>query len=188
MTIVTRGILMLYYIHGYESSPYGTKGVLFKEKLGAIPIKYRDCNPEEIVISECLDLIYNDIKNDKKAILIGSSLGGFMAAKTALIKKNVKKIILLNPAILPSWIDIDKIKGMPRRILQEVFDKKLLEEKISASIHIFAGTEDEVVPNEWVLEFAKAQEATVRFLHDDHRFSRHIQQLPRLISDVLIKN
>ena len=76
---------------------------------------------------------------------------------------------------------------MPQRILQEVFDKKLLEEKISASINIFAGTEDGVVPNEWVLEFAKAQEATVKFLHDDHRFTKHMQQLPMFISDILIK-
>ncbi len=179
---------MLYYIHGYESSPDGTKGILFKEKLGAVPIKYRDCKPEEIIIQDCLNRIYDEIKNDKNVVLIGSSLGGFLAAKTALLNKNVKKIILLNPAILPPWIDIDKIEGMSLRILHEVFDKKLLDEKISASINIFAGTEDEVVPTEWVLEFAKSQEATVKFLHDDHRFTKHMQQLPELISDIVIKN
>lgn len=176
---------MLYYIHGYESSPDGTKGTLFKEKLGAIPIKYRDCKPEDIIISECLNRIFNQIKQDNKVILIGSSLGGFLAAKTALLNKNVKQIILLNPAIIPPWVDINKIEGMPLRILQEVYDKKLLEEKISASVNIFAGTEDEIVPTEWVLEFAKAQEATVKFLHDDHRFSKHVEQFPNLISDLI---
>jgi len=179
---------MLYYIHGYESSPDGTKGALFKEKLGAIPIKYRDCKPEEIIISECLNRIFDQIKQDNKVILIGSSLGGFLAAKTAILNENVKQIILLNPAILPPSVDINKIDGMPLRILQEVYDKKLLEEKISASVDIFAGTEDEIVPTEWVLEFAKAQEATVKFLHDDHRFSKHVEQFPKLISDLIDEN
>ena len=179
---------MLYYIHGYESSPDGTKGTLFKEKLGAIPIKYRDCKPEEIIISECLNRIFDQIKQDNEVILIGSSLGGFLAAKTALLNENVKQIILLNPAILPPWVDINKIDGMPLRILQEVYDKKLLEEKISASVDIFAGTEDEIVPTEWVLEFAKAQEATVKFLHDDHRFSKHVKQFPKLISNLIDEN
>jgi len=179
---------MLYYIHGYESSPDGTKGALFKEKLGAIPIKYRDCKPEEIIISECLNRIFDQIKQDNKVILIGSSLGGFLAAKTAILNENVKQIILLNPAILPPSVDINKIDGMPLRILQEAYDKKLLEEKISASVDIFAGTEDEIVPTEWVLEFAKAQEATVKFLHDDHRFSKHVEQFPKLISDLIDEN
>jgi predicted esterase YcpF (UPF0227 family) len=176
---------MLYYIHGYESNPNGTKGILFKQKLGAIPIKYRDCKPEEIVILDCLDKIFDVIKNDEETIIIGSSLGGFLAAKIALLNKNVKKLILLNPAILPPWIDIKKIEGMPIRILQDVFDKRLLDEKISAPINIFVGTDDEVVPTEWVLEFAKAQEATVKFLHDDHRFTKNMQELPIFISDIL---
>jgi len=31
---------MLYYIHGYASGPNSAKGILFKEKLGAIPVKW----------------------------------------------------------------------------------------------------------------------------------------------------
>jgi len=56
---------MLYYIHGYMSNTKSTKGILFKEKLNAIPIKYRDCKPEEIVIPECLDKIKKEIEKDK---------------------------------------------------------------------------------------------------------------------------
>ena len=47
-----------------------------------------------------------------------------------------------------------------------------------SEIFIFAGTEDEIVPLNWVLEFARAQEATVRFLHDDHRFTRNTDRFP----------
>ena len=42
---------MLYYIHGYQSNPNSRKGILFKEKLGVVPIKYRDCKPEDLVIN-----------------------------------------------------------------------------------------------------------------------------------------
>ncbi len=87
---------MLYYIHGYMSNPKSTKGILFKEKLNAIPIKYRDCKPEEIIITDCLEKIKKELEADKDIILIGSSLGGFLVAKTALENKNVKQIILLN--------------------------------------------------------------------------------------------
>jgi len=113
---------MLYYIHGYLSDPYSTKGKLFKEKLNAKPIKYRDCRPEDLIISDCVKRIENEIKEDQNAVLIGSSLGGFLAAKTALNNRNVKHIILFNPAIIPSYVDISKIQGMPQMILRDIQD------------------------------------------------------------------
>lgn len=76
----------IYFIHGYESSPGGIKGSLLREKLGASPIKYRDCRPEEIIISDCLKNIYDIICDYDNVVLIGSSLGGFLAAKVALKK------------------------------------------------------------------------------------------------------
>ena len=75
---------MLYYIHGYQSSPDGNKGTLFREKLNAKAIKYRDCEPEDLIISDCLKRISEEISNDKDVVLIGSSLGGFLAALTAI--------------------------------------------------------------------------------------------------------
>ena len=178
---------MLYYIHGYKSSPDGAKGIIFKEKLNAKAIKFRDCKPEDIVISDCLRRIAEEIKHDKEAVLIGSSLGGFLAAKTALENSNVKKIIMLNPAVIPPLIDISNIKDMPMSILADMEDDRLFNEKLGAEIFIFEGTEDEIVPPNWVLEFARAQEATVRFLHDDHRFTCHIDRFPDLITELLYK-
>ena len=55
---------MLYYIHGYQSNPDSAKGTLFKEKLDAKAIQYRDCKPEDIVISDCLKRIANEIEHD----------------------------------------------------------------------------------------------------------------------------
>ena len=177
--------MMLYYIHGYMSGPNSTKGTLFEEKLNAIAIKYRDCEPEDLVISECINRINKTIENDENAILIGSSLGGLLAARTALENPNVKQIILLNPAIIPISVDISKIQGMPYKILEGMQDERLFKNKIASKIHVLLGLEDDVVPNSWGLEFAKAQSAIVESLHDDHQFSRNLMLLPEIISKII---
>ena len=176
---------MLYYIHGYLSAPNSTKGSLFKEKLNAKPIKYRDCEPEDLVIFDCLSEIKKEIEDDEEAILIGSSLGGFLAAKTAQQNQNVRQIILLNPAIIPPSTDISKIEGMPIEILSDMKDESLFYNKISADIYILIGLHDDVVPNKWPLEFAKSQNCTIKFLDDDHSFTRNLEKLPMLINKIL---
>ena len=176
---------MLYYIHGYLSSPDSIKGMLFKEKLNAKAIKYRDCEPEDLIISDCLKRIANEIENDDNAVLIGSSLGGFLAARTALENSNVKKLILLNPAVIPPSVDINTIQGLPMSILVEMKDNRLFEKKMDADIIIFIGTEDDVIPADWSLEFAKIQEATIKFLHDDHSLTRNLNKLPEIISKII---
>jgi len=176
---------MLYYIHGYMSEPNSTKGTLFKNNLNAKAIKYRDVEPEDLVISDCLHRIEKEIQNDPDAVLIGSSLGGLLAAKAALNNSNVKQIILLNPAVIPPSFDITKVEDMPHRILLEMKDKRLFEEKITSKIFMLIGTNDDVVPNSWPISFAKAQEATVLFLHDDHSFTNKIDELPNIIRKIL---
>ena len=173
---------MFYYIHGYQSSPTSKKGTLFKEKLGAVAIKYRDCKPEELVIKDCLDRIKRAIEGDNNVVLIGSSLGGFLAAETAYDVPTVKHIILLNPAILPYDIPASQV-DLPSRIVEEMRDKRLFENKIPAKVTILMATKDEVIPKDWVISFAMAQEATVVFLRDDHRFSRNLMRLPKMISE-----
>ncbi len=178
---------MLYYIHGYESSPTSTKATLFKETLHAIPVAYRDGNPEGLIISECLNRISRIIANDPQVVFIGSSLGGFLAASTALDHANVTHLFLLNPAILPPQTDLDTIQGLPRRILEEMVNPRLFEQKIPAKIIILRGTQDDVVPDSWIISFAKAQDATLRLLSDDHRFSKNLEKLPKIISEFLQK-
>jgi len=177
---------MLYYIHGYMSAPDSTKGTLFKQKLSAKPIKYRDCEPEDLVISDCLSEIKKEIENDEDAVLIGSSLGGFLAAKTALENENVKQIILLNPAIIPLSVDITKIDGMPQSILSDIQDESLFKSKISSDIYILIGLQDDVVPIKWPLEFAMSQNSTIKFFEDDHSFTKNLQKLPQIINKIIM--
>jgi predicted esterase YcpF (UPF0227 family) len=176
---------MLYYLHGYQSSPTGAKATLLKKTLHAAPITYRESHPEELSISACLNRISTAIQNDPQAVFIGSSLGGFLAASTALTHPNVNRLILLNPAIIPPTTDLSTIPGIPLRILQEMINPRLFEEKIPAAITILRGTHDEVVPDDWILAFALAQQATLRLFDDDHQFSKNLQKLPVIISELL---
>ena len=179
---------MLYYIHGYLSNPNSTKGILFNKKLNAKAIKYRDCEPENLIITDCLAWIKREIKNDENAALIGSSLGGYLAAKTALENPNVKQIILLNPSIIPPSVDIKKIQDVPQKILSDMQDTSLFKDKIPSSIYILIGIEDDLIPLNWPIEFALAQEATIRFLNDDHSFTNNMNRLPHIIDTFLDKN
>jgi len=176
---------MIYYLHGYQSSPTSVKGVLFKETLHAVPITYRTGPPETMVISQCLQNITDAIKDDARVILIGSSFGGFLAAATALHHATVKQMILLNPAIIPPHTNLRRIQEMPPQLFLQMMCPELFEQKIPAAISILRGTDDTVVPDAWVLAFAKAQEASVYFLHDDHAFSKNLSQLPAIISKIL---
>ncbi|MFA5102137.1 MAG: YqiA/YcfP family alpha/beta fold hydrolase [Candidatus Thermoplasmatota archaeon] len=178
---------MLYYLHGYQSSPNGEKAMLLKETLQALPIVYRDSPPEELRISQCLQRISEAISTDPQVVLIGSSLGGFLATSTALTHPTVQHLILLNPAIIPPDIDLTTIEGMPLRILQEMHDPRLFKEKIPAAITILRGTLDDVVPDHWVLSFALAQQATIHLYTDDHRFSKNLHRLPKIISELIRK-
>jgi len=175
----------LFYIHGYLSSPDSTKGTLFKKKLGAISIKYRDCEPEDLIIKDCMNEIKNVIRNYDDVVLIGSSLGGLLAANVALENNNVKKILLLNPAVIPLNEDVSDESSVPLRIFNEMKDNQLFEKKISAEIFILVGSKDDVIPFHWIKEFAMFQEATIKFLHDDHSFTHNIDLLSGIISSVI---
>jgi predicted esterase YcpF (UPF0227 family) len=175
---------MLYYIHGYMSEPNSTKGTLLKKTLNVQPVKYRDCPPEQLIISECVNNIKKTIENDQNTILIGSSLGGLLAVKTAKNNPNVKQLILLNPAIIPPDYDINQIQGMPYNILKDMQDPGLFNEKIKTKIDLILGTQDDVVPNSWGIKFAEIQQAKLHFLEDDHGLTQNLEKLPEIIKQI----
>jgi predicted esterase YcpF (UPF0227 family) len=176
---------MLYFLHGYQSSPHSEKATLLKKTLNAIPINYQNGSCEDLVISTALHHISEAIKDDMHVVLIGSSLGGFLAASTALTHPTVKTLVLLNPAIIPPDVDLQTIQGVPMRILEEMKDPRLFEQKIPAAITILRGIHDDVVPDQWILSFAKAQDATIQLYDDDHRFTKNLHKLPSIIAEII---
>ena len=151
------------FIHGQESSSRGTKGLFF-----------RDLFPEMIIPDFVGDVStrmfkLNEILKDKKGIvMIGSSLGGLMAALFAFKNQDrIKKLILLASA------------------LNHPEFTPYLSEKLTLPVYIFHGKKDEVIPPSPIHTIAKKVFTNLNFtmLDDDHRLSRTFTSIdwPQLI-------
>jgi len=151
------------FIHGQESSSKGAKGLFFKEHF-----------PEMIIPDFTGDVPsrmskLKRILSDKTGItMIGSSLGGLMAALYAFQNKNrLKKLILLAPALnLPEF---------------DHYRKRTL----SLPAYVFHGRNDELIPARHIQEIAKTvfPNLTFTLLDDDHRLSSTFTSIdwPRLL-------
>lgn len=152
------------FIHGQESSSRGTKGALF-----------RNLFPEMIIPDFVGDVPtrmskLNEILADKEDIvMIGSSLGGLMAALYAFQNQDtIKKLILLAPALnLPEF-------------------SPYLSERLTLPVYIFHGKADELIPPQLIHTIAQKVFANLTFtmVDDDHRLSRTFISIdwPQLIT------
>ena len=140
------------FIHGQESSSQGTKGICF-----------RNLFPEMIIpdfsgdVSERM-LKLEELLRDKEGItMIGSSLGGLMAALYSFEnKERIKKLILLAPAINLSEFN------------------PYLSKTISIPVYVFHGREDEIIPIKDIQDISRKVFTNLNFsvLDDDHRLSK----------------
>jgi pimeloyl-ACP methyl ester carboxylesterase len=93
--------MRIVYLHGFASSPASRKARLFVEKLGGhgISVETPDLAPDfaNLTISGQLDIIETIIKGEP-VILIGSSMGGYLAALYAERHPEVDRLVLLAPA------------------------------------------------------------------------------------------
>lgn len=140
------------FIHGQESSSQGTKGHFFRQLFpgmtipdfaGDIPTRMSKLN--EILFGK------NEI------IMIGSSLGGLMAALYAFQNQDtIKKLILLAPAL-----------NLPE------FDP-YLSKKLTLPVFVFHGKNDEVIPSQLIQTIATKVFTNLSFtlLNDDHRLTK----------------
>lgn len=152
------------FIHGQESSSRGNKGLFFRERF-----------PEMIVPDFTGDVAtrmskLNEILVGKRGIImIGSSLGGLMAALYAFQNQDrIGKLILLAPALnLPEFAPY-------------------LSENLTLPVYVFHGKADELIPPQVIQVIAKKvfPELTFTMLADDHRLSRTFTSIdwPQLLS------
>lgn len=90
----------LIYIHGFNSSPQGTKGQQVKEAmLDSGLIRLLRAPKLEVEPLKAIAQLEELIIETGKPTLIGSSLGGYYA--TYLAEKFQLKALLLNPTVLP---------------------------------------------------------------------------------------
>jgi uncharacterized protein len=98
---------LILYLHGFASSAQSTKAAFFAAKLRerGIGIETPDLNQPDfstLTITRMIEQVTGliDAQPDRDVILIGSSLGGFVAVQVALQRpERVRRLILLAPAL-----------------------------------------------------------------------------------------
>ena len=95
--------MKILYLHGFASGPGSAKGVAFDQYFAARGrplerLNLRVPSFEHLRLSRMIDTVRSAIEPDEHAILIGSSLGGLTAARTAEIDPRISALVLLAPA------------------------------------------------------------------------------------------
>jgi pimeloyl-ACP methyl ester carboxylesterase len=90
------------YLHGFASGPLSRKAQFFREKLASIDIPLQipaldQGDFEHLTITGQLDFITRLLDNEP-VVLIGSSMGGYLAALYASQHPEVDRMVLLAPA------------------------------------------------------------------------------------------
>ncbi len=174
--------MRILYLHGFASSPESRKARFFSERLrhSGLSLDVPDLaegNFSQLTITGQLKVIAQ-LLNNQPAMVIGSSLGGYLAALYAAQQQSVKKLILLAPAfrLHQLWVERSTSKQMKdwkatgtmpffhHRLQRELpLHYEFMEDaarynpmpSFDQPALIFNGTNDDVVPLEYSSHFAR---------------------------------
>jgi pimeloyl-ACP methyl ester carboxylesterase len=200
----------LIYLHGFASSPASQKAVYFRDRLAeagfdlAIP-DLAEGDFEHLTVTGQLAVI-DRLAAGLPTVLIGSSMGGYLAALYAARRPNVRRILLLAPAFGftkrwpdsfgPEQVETWKHTGflevyhygdhrMRRLSYRLVEDGSTYEDfpSLRQPCRIFHGVHDTVVPVELSRTFAQQHpQVCLEVLDSDHQLLNvlpHIWQRSR---------
>lgn len=153
--------LAVYFSHGQESGPWGTKIRAMAEAVRSLDcraesVDYRGiANPAERVeklVAQCAG------GSDDRLVLVGSSMGGYVATAAAE-RVGAAGLFVLAPAF-----DLTQY-GVPVPPAPRV------------PIEIVHGWRDDVVPPEQSVRYAREAYATLHLVDGDHRLTENIDEI-----------
>lgn len=209
------------YLHGFASSPESSKAIRIAEALASVGVATRipDLNQPEfrtLTVTRMIDQVKEEMTRALKGratpvILIGSSLGAFVAVSTAAQDSRVKGLVLLAPALdfgadERGRIGTVRIADWKRDGCAEVFhyawnrpemlDYELYEDArrydafaltLGIPILIFQGTRDTVVAPTVVERWASGRpNVRLELLDDDHQLQASIDLIADRIREFVL--
>lgn len=195
---------MFVYIHGFASSPGSRKAKAFREAFAArnIPLGIPAMDQgdfENLTISGQLNVLKDTVRG-QSAVLIGSSMGGYLASLYAALHPEVRKLVLLAPAFgfaelwnrrinepKPAYLDVfhygeKRVRRVHYGLIEDALQYPAAPD-FTQPAWIFHGVKDDVVPVEYARSFA-ATHANARLteLDSDHEL---LDVLPRIIDEAI---
>lgn len=204
--------MVVIYLHGFASCPQSSKATFFAEHFAAAGIKFLcpDLNEPSfstLTISRMLQQLEKRISSlpSDEIVLIGSSLGGFVAVEAAArqvgaARHPISHLILLAPAVELEWdrwselgpggVERWRTSGdveifhyalnRPARLRFGFYDDAEryhpASRQIDVPMLIFQGRQDDAVSPEIVERFAKRQpHATLHLLDDGHQLKNSFE-------------
>ncbi|HTS76556.1 MAG TPA: YqiA/YcfP family alpha/beta fold hydrolase [Bryobacteraceae bacterium] len=89
------------YLHGFASTPLSTKAQFFKRKFEGVDFEIPQLDQgdfQKLTITGQLGIIDQAVRGER-VFLMGSSLGGYLAALYAARHANVERLVLMAPAL-----------------------------------------------------------------------------------------
>lgn len=198
------------YLHGFASSPDSEKGLQLAERFEAYGIELRRPdlnNPSfaELTYSgmlESVDALDEDTPGDDPWCFIGSSMGGYTAARWAeLHPDRVERLVLLCPGFnmgerwaellgnegLEDWKEEgtflffgpdDQLEAVHWDLYADAVESHPPYPDVSCETLILHGTEDEIVPIEGSRQYAESREHVECVeLDDEHTLEDSVEQI-----------
>lgn len=153
------GQRIVLFSHGQESGPWGTKITALARDardagLDADSIDYRGMSdPAE----RSAKLVARMRDSSDEVLLVGSSMGGYVAVAAAQ-QQPAAGLFLMAPALA-------------------VADWPPLEKTVSAPALVVHGWEDDVVPLQWSIDFARANRARLHLLRAGHSLTEALEEI-----------
>ena len=150
------------FSHGQESGPWGTKITALAQDakdvgLAVDSIDYRGmADPAE----RAKKLIARMRDCSDEILLVGSSTGGYVAVAAAQ-QQQAAGLFLMAPALaVPGWPPLEKTVSAPALLVH--------------------GWDDDIVPLQWSIDFARANKARLHLLRAGHSLTEALEEIRAL--------
>ena len=203
------GMSRVLYLHGFASSAQSSKASYFRTRFAAygIALETPDFNLPDfstLTISRMLHQVADTIARDEgPVVLMGSSLGGFVAVQSAVDRpSSISRLVLLAPALdfsaervgdlgdrsLDQWRASDRLdvfhyaygRVMPVHyaLFADAQQYRPLDARVHVPVQVFQGRRDAAVDPVTVERWTTTQpHAELHLLDDDHQMLASLETI-----------